>query len=98
MTENRDFYIKYLGNQAVKIQTHIDTQRIRREFPLTDVGYLVVAFQRLSNSPFASAYAGDLTLHTAMDKEALEVDTLLSGLNTGTTAKTALIIKSRNDG
>ena len=93
--ENQTFYIKYLDNQPVKIQTHIDDLRIRRELPLKDVGDLVAAFQRLSNSPFASAYAGDLTLHSGMDEEALEVDALLTGINTGTTAKTALIIKSK---
>lgn len=96
MTENREFYIKYLGNQPVKIETHFIGEQERRR-PLKDVGDLVAAFQGLSNSPFASAFAGDITLHTVMDEEALEVDTLLSGLDTGTIAKPALIIKSRND-
>jgi hypothetical protein len=66
---------------------------------LKDVGDLVVAAitepaRRLLGLPQDH---GPLTLHYAMDEEALEVDTLLSALNTGTTAKTALIIKSRND-
>jgi hypothetical protein len=38
-----EFYIKYNDNQPVKIQTHIDNQRARREFPLLTVGHLVAA-------------------------------------------------------
>jgi hypothetical protein len=39
--ENKPFYIKYLDNQPVKVETHIDSQRRRRDFPLTDVGDLI---------------------------------------------------------
>jgi hypothetical protein len=95
--ENQTFYIKYLDNQPVKIQTHIDDLRIRREFPLKDVDDLVAAAiaepaRRLLGLPQDH---GPLTLHSGMDEEALEVDALLTGINTGTTAKTALIMKSK---
>ena len=43
--ENKAVFVQYQNNQPVKVETHIDTQRTRREFPLTDVGDLVAAFQ-----------------------------------------------------
>jgi len=97
--ENKEFYIKYEDNQAVKVSTHIDAQRVRRDFPLEDVADLIAAFQSLPGCPLATVFAGDITLHNVVDrveKSALEPDSPLSAITTGTTAKTALVIKSKN--
>ena len=96
MAVNRECYIKYLEYQPVKVETHIDSQRSKREFPLKDIGDLIGAYRTAATPRFVSTPIDELTLHTSSEAEALEVDMLLSALDTGTTAKTALIIKTKS--
>ena len=60
---NQTFYIKYLYNQPVKVESHTDTRKARREYPLTDVSDLVVAFQSRPGSLLANTDSGLITLH-----------------------------------
>ena len=110
--ENKAFYIKYLTNQPVKVETHIDTQRALRDFPLTDVGDLISAYR--PNSLLANTPLELLTLHLPEDaaRSALSEEFFASADKTNTTldpgcplstlgslgtkSKEPLIIKSRN--
>ncbi len=42
--ENKQFYIKYLTNQPIKVETHYIGEQDRRR-PLTEVGDLVAAYK-----------------------------------------------------
>ena len=96
--ENREFFIRYLDNQPVLIETHIDgnQERIR---PLSSVAHLVAAFQGLANSPLASTFAGDITLHlpVGVDRKTLEKDWFSSTDPTGTTLRPGLALSCLND-
>ncbi|KAL5035448.1 hypothetical protein RTP6_003141 [Batrachochytrium dendrobatidis] len=66
--ENIPFYIQYLDNQPVGLRTHIlNTNTFVWVQTLFTVANLVAAFQALPNSPLASAFVGDITLHYVMD-------------------------------
>eukprot|EP00835_Amoeboradix_gromovi_P001360 NODE_60_length_25605_cov_0.732377.p9 type:complete len:267 gc:universal NODE_60_length_25605_cov_0.732377:12163-11363(-) len=101
MTENREFYVKYKDNQAVKIETHYTGENTRKR-ALRDVADLIKATtveptRRLLDLPeqFRS-----LTLHyieDGMESAPLEPDFPLTAVKYGATAKTALIVKSKND-
>jgi hypothetical protein len=41
MENNKTFYIRYQENQPVPVETHITSQRTRREFPLETVADLI---------------------------------------------------------
>ena len=43
--ENKEYYVKYLANRPVKVETHYIGEKDRRR-PLTDVGDLIAAFQQ----------------------------------------------------
>ena len=75
---NKTFYIKYGDSLQVKIDTLIDSSRKRREFPLEDVDDLISAFQTIPNSPIASAFVGNITLHYTADGEAIKGNKKLS--------------------
>ena len=60
--ENKQFYIKYLTNGPVKVETHYIGEKDRRR-PLTDVGDLVAAFQARPGSLLANTDSGLITLH-----------------------------------
>jgi hypothetical protein len=65
--ENKQYYIKYLAN-TVGVKTHIlNTNTFAWVQTLLTVGDLVAAFQALPNSPLASFFAGDLSLHSLSD-------------------------------
>ncbi|KAI8891538.1 hypothetical protein BC833DRAFT_662985, partial [Globomyces pollinis-pini] len=61
--ENKAFFIQYLTNKPVKVQTHIDSQRVKREFPLTDVADLIVSYKAAVAPRFDSTPTDELTLH-----------------------------------
>ncbi|OAJ38746.1 hypothetical protein BDEG_22651 [Batrachochytrium dendrobatidis JEL423] len=96
--ENKAFYIQYLHNQPVKIETHFNGELERRR-PLTDVGDLVVAFQALPNSPLASTFVDELTLHYVVNGVETNYNSWdpISALGTnGTVGSSPLIIKANN--
>jgi hypothetical protein len=96
--ENKQFYIKYLTNQPIKVETHIDTQRKRRDFPLTDVGDLIGAVKQALSSKLGSVDLDELTLYTAVELPAIPGNTLLTSLQLPIASyEHPLIIKSRND-
>jgi hypothetical protein len=106
--ENKQFYIKYLPNQPVKIQTHIDPQRAKREFPLIDVGDLVAAFfpnthpnelaqysLHLPDDVARSALSDDFFASADKIDTTLDAGCPLSALGSlGSKSKQPLIIKS----
>ncbi|KAJ8329323.1 hypothetical protein O5D80_002539 [Batrachochytrium dendrobatidis] len=94
--ENIRFYIQYLHNQPVKIETHFNGELERRR-PLTDVADLVAAFRGLPNSPLADTPIDLLTLHYVVDSPAIAVDALLTSIqNPFGSYNHLLIIKSHN--
>lgn len=75
--QNQEFYIKYLDNRPVGLKTHIlNTNSFIWIQTLFTVGDLIGAFQGLANSPLASVFVGDLTLHLpdGFDRSALQVE------------------------
>ncbi|EGF77497.1 hypothetical protein BATDEDRAFT_36058 [Batrachochytrium dendrobatidis JAM81] len=96
--ENIPFYIQYLHNQPVKVDTHINSERTAlRPFPLDSVADLVVAFQALPNSPLASTFVDELTLHLP-DGPAIPGNTLLIDIQQPTGSYDhPLIIRSLRD-
>ncbi|KAK5673583.1 hypothetical protein QVD99_001023 [Batrachochytrium dendrobatidis] len=99
--ENKAFFVQYLTNQPVKVDTHINSERTAlRPFPLDSVADLVAAFQALPNSPLASAFVGDLTLHFVVDGVEMTYNSWepITVLKTnGTVGSSPLIIKSKSD-
>ncbi|KAJ8322651.1 hypothetical protein O5D80_008618 [Batrachochytrium dendrobatidis] len=77
--ENERFYIKYLDYQPVEIETHFNGE-LERKRPLDSVSKLIAAFQALPNSPLASAFVGDLTIHFVVDGPAIAGNTLLTSI------------------
>ncbi|KAJ3356663.1 hypothetical protein HDU83_000525 [Entophlyctis luteolus] len=96
---NEVLFVKYAGNQPVKIETHYIGGQERRR-PLSDVADVIEAVKQALPHRFRSTPVDELTLHAVVDGvegSALEPDLLVSDLTTGRTAKLALIIKSQND-
>ncbi len=62
--ENNKFYVKYQNNQPIKVETHIDIKRARREFPLIDVGDLVAAYKTAVAPLLDHSSLAQLTLHS----------------------------------
>ena len=95
--ENIVFYIKYKDNQPVKIQTHFDHNRNKREQPLSDVADVIGAAKQALAPRFDSTPSDELTLHAAVDAEALRPGLSLVDVASGHTDDNPLIIKSKND-
>jgi hypothetical protein len=93
--DNKAFYVINLNYQVVKVETHIYSQRRRRDFPLTDVYDLIAAMKQTLPSQLGETSLGQLTLHLNENSESLEPDKSLSDVASGGTAKTALVLKSR---
>lgn len=80
MENNKSLFIQYSQNQPVEINTHLNNERTAlRLLPLENVGHLLAAFQALPNSPLASAFVGDLSLHFP-DGSAISGNTLLTDI------------------
>lgn len=92
---SQEFFIKYKENQPVKVSTHFDSERKKREVHLEDVADLVAAFQSLPSSPLASTFAGDITLHLpeGFSRSALHEDCFAGTDSTGTTLRTGLALE-----
>ena len=100
MAGNKSFWIKYLDNNPVKIDTLYFNNQDRKP-PLTDVGDLIAAFKQRLGSLLADSDEGLITLYKKnIDTlEALDPGDLLTELGeNGSTSRNPLIIKSRNDG
>ena len=75
---NKQFFIKYQEHQPVKIDTHFDSERKKRDIHLQDVADLVAAFQARPGSLLGNTDSGLITLHLPED-----VDRSASGLDEG---------------
>lgn len=99
--ENRAFYIKYQQNEPVGIETHFNGENDRRR-PLQNVSDLIQGICELTVAFFPSAEPatlGQYTLHSLVDgvENMLEVDTPLSTITFGSTARNPLVIRSITD-
>jgi hypothetical protein len=61
--ENKEFYIKYLSNNPVLVETHADSSRKRRDFPLVTVAHLVSAYKDLVKPLLENFSIASLSLH-----------------------------------
>ncbi|KAJ2984811.1 hypothetical protein HDV02_000908, partial [Globomyces sp. JEL0801] len=97
MTENTELFIKYLDTQPVKIETHFIGEQNRRR-PLKDIAHLIAAFQTLPNSPLASTFSGDITLHLpdGIDRSVLPEACYASIEETGSALGTGLSLSQLN--
>ena len=93
--ENIVFYIKYKDNSAVLIESHWngDSQRQR---PLTTVSHLIGAYKTAVAPLLDHSSVAQLTLHAAVDAEALRPGLSLVDVASGHTDDNPLIIKSKN--
>ncbi|KAJ8323122.1 hypothetical protein O5D80_008180 [Batrachochytrium dendrobatidis] len=90
-------YVKYLENTPVSLFTQKLPVPEGEEPNISD---LVAAFQALPNSPLASAFVGDLTLHSVVDGVEMTYNSWepITVLKTnGTVGSSPLIIKSKSD-
>ena len=88
------FYIQYQNNSPVPILSQTLPSVLQGEEPI--VADLIGAYKTAVAPLLDHSSVAQLTLHAAVDSEALDPDVLISSLSTGGTAKTALIIKSKN--
>ncbi|KAI9329147.1 hypothetical protein BDR26DRAFT_873002 [Obelidium mucronatum] len=98
MESNIELYIRYQSNAAVPIESHWIGET-RRQRPLRTVGHLIAVFVDLPKREVLGLPGnhGPVTLHSVIDgveSAAMESDVILSTINTGRTARTALLIKS----
>ena len=94
--DNKTFYLTYLDNQAVPIETHYNGEQDRKR-PLSTVAHLIAAYKTAVAPLLDRTSLGQLTLHFDTHSIALEPDQSLSAISCGRTAKTALIIKSKKE-
>ncbi|KAK5673132.1 hypothetical protein QVD99_000590 [Batrachochytrium dendrobatidis] len=94
--ENIPFYIQYLHNQPVKVETHYIGELERRR-PLTDVGGLVAAVKQALPSKLGAIDPDELTIHYVVNGVETNYNSWdpISALGTnGTVGSSPLIIKS----
>ncbi len=94
---NKEYYIKYLTNGPVAIETHYIGEQDRRR-PLTTVGRLVAAYRH--NSLLATTPLELLTLHSISNGVEINYnswDPLTVLGENGRLGTKPLIIKSKND-
>ncbi|KAK5664390.1 hypothetical protein QVD99_000030 [Batrachochytrium dendrobatidis] len=95
--ENIPFYIQYLHNQPVKVETHYIGELERRR-PLTDVGGLVAAYKTATTPLLDGISLAHLTIHYVVDGPAIAGDVLLASIqNHIGSYEHPLIIKSKSD-
>lgn len=75
LTKNREFYVKYLQNQSVKIETHFNGEN-QRTRPLKDIADLVASIKQALPSKLGAIDLDELTLHlpVGVTRSALEED------------------------
>ncbi|KAK6091471.1 hypothetical protein MT418_8546 [Batrachochytrium dendrobatidis] len=96
--ENIPFYIQYLHNQPVKVETHFNGELERRR-PLTDVGGLVAAVKQALPSKLGAIDPDELTIHYVVNGVETNYNSWdpIAALGTnGTVGSSPLIIKSRS--
>ncbi|EGF77945.1 hypothetical protein BATDEDRAFT_91239 [Batrachochytrium dendrobatidis JAM81] len=92
--ENKAFFVRYLTNQSVKVETHYIGEQDRQR-PLTDVADLVAAYK--PGSLLADTPTELLTLHYAVDRPAIAGDVLLTSIQEPVGSyNQPLVIKSKN--
>ncbi|KAJ8331806.1 hypothetical protein O5D80_000111 [Batrachochytrium dendrobatidis] len=97
--KNKAFFVQYLTNQPVEIETHFDGE-LERKRPLNNVSKLIAAIvveptRRLAGIP--EDY-GPLTLHYVVDGPAIAGDVLLKSIQHPVGSyDQPLVIKSKND-
>ena len=91
---NTAFYIQYLDNRPVPVDTAYG-RGPEGTLPLITVAHLIAAYR--PNSLLANTPLELLTLHSAVNREALRPDLLIQDFTTGKTYDNPLIIKSKND-
>jgi hypothetical protein len=100
MAENREFYVKYLDNQAVSVRTHVlitaTGQWVQNIFT---VGDLIGAVKKALSSKLGSVDLDELTLHLpeGVDKDSLEGDCFDTVDETDTTLRPGLVLSRLND-
>jgi hypothetical protein len=87
--ENKEFYIKYLQNQPVKIETHFIGENQRRR-PLKDIGDLVAAY--FPNIPPNELAQYTLHLPENADRSTLSENCFASNDSNDTTLRTGLAL------
>ncbi|KAJ3087516.1 hypothetical protein HK100_008338, partial [Physocladia obscura] len=95
---NKVLYIRYKDNQETEISSHIDAQKVQRDFALEDVADLIAAYR--PGSLLAETPIELIILHSAIDGvegPALRPGLSLSEIACGQTDANPLIIKSRNN-
>ena len=105
MSDNRTFWVKYREYSPVPIETHFFSDGSSRNRHLLNVAHLIEAYQSRRGSSLANVDSGLISVHIGNNNDliignssdALEVDSPLAELNSGNTAKTALIIKTNVD-
>ncbi|EGF81270.1 expressed protein [Batrachochytrium dendrobatidis JAM81] len=96
--ENIPFYIQYLHNQPVKVETHFNGELERRR-PLTDVGGLVAAYKTATTPLLDGISLAHLTIHYVVNGVETNYNSWdpIAALGTnGTVGSSPLIIKSRS--
>ena len=97
MAENREFYVKYLDNQAVKIETHFNREQ-ERPRSLKDVGDLIGAVKQALAPLLNDTSIAELTLHLpeGAAKDSLGEDCFASVDETDTTLRPGLALARLN--
>ena len=94
MANNKEFYIKYLDNQIVLIETHFTSNGQKRDRPLSFVSHLIAAFQARPGSLLANTDSGLITIHVpeGTARSALAEDCFASIDETDTTLRPGLAL------
>jgi len=99
MAENREFYVKYLDNQAVSVRTHVlitaTGQWVQNIFT---VGDLIGAVKQALSSKLGSVDLDELTLHLpeGVAKDSLAEDCFASVDLTDTSLRTGRVLSRLN--
>ncbi|KAK6092998.1 hypothetical protein MT418_006985 [Batrachochytrium dendrobatidis] len=97
--ENKSFFIQYLDNQPVEIETHFNGE-VERKRPLDNVSKLIAAVKQALPSKLGTIDLDELTLHFVLDGVEMTYNSWNSITaigNNGTTGLNPLVIKSKSD-
>lgn len=91
-----ELYIIFVYGQSLAIDTTFG-RGPREDLPLKTVAHLIIAYKKADIPKFNSYSPSELTLHEAVDGEALLVSLPISSITGGTSASNPLVIKSNTD-
>ncbi|KAL5034545.1 hypothetical protein RTP6_7729 [Batrachochytrium dendrobatidis] len=95
--KNKQFYIKYLDNQSVEIETHFDGE-LERKRPLNNVSKLIAAVKQALPSKLGAIDLDELTIHFVVDGPAISGNTLLTSIQEPVSSYDhPLIIKAKSN-